>query len=158
MKINIGILNKKVFKIALQEEIERQTMNQNMIEAQIKRGTRFDGDEECIASIDRLKDSFKKISRKRNNVFEISDEEFEFLERLTKNQTIISNSRIKDWDINGSLAIYYKSKYFSEHKNATEEAFETCRLDIIKYDEDIKKCMKELANILGVEYNENLTF
>lgn len=156
MEINIETLNKKVFKIALQEEIERQTMNQNMIKAQINRGTRFDGDEDTIAEIDRLKTSFELMLCRSKNIFDISDEEFMFLERLTKNQTIISNSRIKDWDINGSMTICLKSKYFEEHKDATEERFEKCRLDIIKYDEDLKECMKGLANILGVEYNPNL--
>ena len=156
MEINIETLNKKVFKIALQEEIERQTMSQNMIKAQIKRGTRFDGDEDAIKEVDRLKESFIKMSRKRKPVFEISDEEFKFLERLTKNQTIISNCRIKDWDINGVMTIYLKSRYFEEDKDATEENFEKCRLDIIKYDEDLKECMKELANILGIEYDPNL--
>ena len=46
--------------------------------------------------------------------------------------------------------------HFEENKNATEEKFEACRLDIIKYDEDLKICMQELANILGIEYNPNL--
>ena len=50
----------------------------------------------------------------------------------------------------------YLDKYFKENKNATEEKFEACRLDIIKYDEDLKICMQELANILGIEYNPNL--
>ena len=53
--------------------------------------------------------------------------------------------------LNGDLYIIFK-----ENKNATEEKFEACRLDIIKYDEDLKICMQELANILGIEYNPNL--
>ena len=156
MKINIETLNKKVFKIALEEESERQTMNQNMVKAQIKRGTRFDGDEDFIKEIDRLKESFKKISRKRNPIFEISDEEFKFLERLTKNQTIISNSRLKDWEPDGMMTKYFKSRYFEENKNATEEKFEECKLKMIQYDLDLKECMKELAKILDIDYNPNL--
>ena len=142
MVINIKTLDRKVFRIALNEESERQTMNQNMLKSQIKQGTRFDGDEDVISEIDRLKESFKKISHKRKDIIEISDEEFKFLKRLVKNQTIISNSRIQDWIPDGV--------------NATEEKFEACRLDIIKYDEDLKICMQELANILGIEYNPNL--
>ena len=156
MEINIKTLDRKVFRIALTEESERQTMNQNMVKAQIKRGTRFDGDEDVISEIDRLKESFKKISRKRKDIIEISDEEFKFLERLVKNQTIISNSRIQDWIPDGIMTKHFKARYFEENKNATEEKFEACRLDIIKYDEDLKICMQELANILGIEYNPNL--
>lgn len=66
--INIETLNKKIFKLALQEESERQTMTQNMIKSQIEDGVRFDGDEDAIAEIDRLKESFEKISRKRKSV------------------------------------------------------------------------------------------
>ena len=156
MEINIKTLDRKVFRIALEEESERQTMNQNMVKSQIKRGTRFDGDEDFISEIDRLKESFKKISRKRKDIIEISDEEFKFLERLVKNQTIISNSRIQDWIPDGVMVKHFKARYFEENKNATEEKFEACRLDIIKYDEDLKICMQELANILGIEYNPNL--
>ena len=156
MEINIKTLDRKVFRIALTEESERQTMNQNMVKSQIKRGTRFDGDEDVISEIDRLKESFKKISHKRKDIIEISDEEFKFLERLVKNQTIISNSRIQDWIPDGVMTKHFKARYFEENKNATEEKFEACRLDIIKYDEDLKICMQELANILGIEYNTNL--
>lgn len=156
MEINIKTLNRKVFRIALNEESERQTMTQNMVKSQIKRGTRFDGDEDFISEIDRLKESFKKISHKRKDIIEISDEEFKFLERLVKNQTIISNSRIQDWIPDGVMTKHFKARYFEENKNATEEKFEACRLDIIKYDEDLKICMQELANILGIEYNPNL--
>jgi hypothetical protein len=156
MELNIETLDKKVFKIALIEECERQTMNQNMVKAQIKRGVRFDGDEDVIKEIDRLKESFKKMSRKRKPVFEISDEEFEFLKRLTKNQTIISNSRIKDWGPDGLMTKHFKSRYFGENKNATEETFEETRLEIIQYDLDLKICMKELSAILGIEYNPDL--
>lgn len=156
MEINIKTLDRKVFRIALDEESERQTMNQNMLKSQIKHGTRFDGDEDVISEIDRLKESFKKISRKKKDIIEISDEEFKFLKRLVKNQTIISNSRIQDWIPDGVMVKHFKARYFEENKNATEEKFEACRLDIIKYDEDLKICIQELANILGIEYNSNL--
>lgn len=156
MEINIKTLDRKVFRIALDEESERQTMNQNMLKSQIKHGIRFDGDEDVISEIDRLKESFKKISHKRKDIIEISDEEFKFLKRLVKNQTIISNSRIQDWIPDGVMVKHFKARYFEENKNATEEKFEACRLDIIKYDEDLKICMQELANILGIEYNPNL--
>ena len=158
MKINIETLDKKVFKIALEEESERQTMTQNMVKSQIERGTtRFDGDEELILELDRLKESFKKISRKRNPIFEISDEEFKFLDRMIKNQTVISNSRINDWGDNGSMTYYFKTQYFIQNKNATEEEFEECRLKMIQYDLDLKECMKELSKIIGVDYDPNLS-
>ena len=112
--------------------------------------------EDLLCEIDRLKESFKKISQKRKDIIEISDEEFKFLKRLVKNQTIISNSRIQDWIPDGVMVKHFKARYFEENKNATEEKFEACRLDIIKYDEDLKICMQELANILGIEYNPNL--
>lgn len=156
MELNIETLDKKIFKIALNEECERQTMNQNMVKAQIKRGTRFDGDEDFIKEVDRLKESFKKMSRKRKPIFEISDEEFKFLERLTENQTIISNSRIKDWEPDGPMTKYFKGRYLEENKNATEETFNKTRLEIIQYDKNLKTCMKELANIIGIEYDPNL--
>lgn len=156
MEINIESLDRKVFNIALQEESERQTMQQNMIKSQINRGYRFDGDEDTIEQIDRLKTSFGLMSRRRKPIFTISDEEFKFLDKLIKNQTYISNSRIDDWAPNGSMTRCFKSRYFEQNKDATEEKFEACRLDIIKYDEDLKNCMKELANILGIEYNPNL--
>ena len=50
-----------------------------------------------------------------------------------------------------------KRSYFEQNKNASEEEFEKARLDIIQYDIDLKNCMKELANILGVEYDDKLT-
>lgn len=156
MELNIKTLDKKVFRIALDEESERQAMKQNMIKAQIKRGTRVDGDEDFIKEVDRLKESFKKMSRKRKSIFEISDEEFKFLERLTKNQTFISNSRIKDWEPDGIMTKHFKSRYFEENKNATEEMFDETRLKIIQYDKDLKTCMKELSSILGIEYNPDL--
>lgn len=155
--INIETLNMKVFRIALEEESERQTMNQNMVKAQIKRGTRFDGDEDMISEIDRLKESFKKISRKRKSTFEISDEEFMFLDRMIKNQTVISNSRIKDWGDNGNMTYYFRTQYFIQNKDATEEKFEECRSKMIQYDVDLKECMKELAKILDVDYDSNLS-
>ena len=157
MILNIETLDKKVFNIALQEEIERQTMNQKMVKSQIEDGYRFDGDAEVIEEIDRLKESFKKMKHKRKSTFEISDEEFMFLERLTKNQTIISNSRIKDWTPNGSLARYFKIGYFENNKDANEETWEETRLKMIQYDVDLKNCMKELSNILGINYDENLS-
>lgn len=125
--INIETLNKKIFKLALQEESERQTMTQNMIKSQIEDGVRFDGDEDAIAEIDRLKESFEKISRKRKSVFEISDEEFMFLERMIKNQTITSNRRLNDWSEDGEMTNYFKAQYFMRNKDATEEKFEECR-------------------------------
>ena len=155
--INIETLDKKVFKIALEEESERQTMNQNMVKSQIKHGTRFDGDEELISELDRLKESFKKISRKRNPIFEISDEEFMFLDRMIKNQTVISNGRITDWGDNGYMTNYFKTQYFIQNKNATEEKFEECRLKMVQYDLDLKECMKELSKIIGVDYDPNLS-
>lgn len=157
MEINIRTLNRKVFRIALEEEVERQTINQNMVKNQIKNNIRFDGDSELVDELDRLRESFRKISRKRKEVLEISEEERMFLERLVKNQTIISNSRIADWQPNTSLATNMKRSYFEQNKNASEEEFEKARLDIIQYDVNLKNCMKELANILGIEYDDKLT-
>lgn len=149
--INIETLNKKIFKLALQEESERQTITQNMIKSQIEDGVRFDGDEDVVLEIDRLKESFNKISRKRKSVFEISDEEFMFLERMIKNQTITSNSRLDAWGEDGEMTNYFKSQYFMRNKDATEEKFEECRSKIIKCDIDLKECMKELLKILDVD-------
>ena len=157
MKINIETLDRKVFRTALKEEVERQSINQNMVKNQIKKGIRFDGDSEVVDEIDRLRKSFDILSLKRSTVLEISEEERMFLERLVKNQTIISNSRIADWQPNASLTTNMKRSYFEQNKNASEEEFEKARLDIIQYDVDLKNCMKELANILGVEYDDKLT-
>ena len=75
---------------------------------------------------------------------------------VTVDSILENNSRIQDWIPDGVMAKHFKARYFKENKNATEEKFEACRLDIIKYDEDLKICMQELANILGIEYNPNL--
>lgn len=157
MEINIKTLDRKVFRIALEEEVERQTVNQNMVKNQIKNNIRFDGDSELVDELDRMRKSFRKISLKRNDTLEISEEERMFLERLVKNQTIISNSRIADWQPDASLTTNMKRSYFDQNKNASEEEFEKARLDIIQYDIDLKNCMKELANILGIEYDDKLT-
>lgn len=157
MEINISSLDKKVFKIALEEEIERETMTQNIVKNQIENGFRFEKDEEAVAEIDRLAESFKKISRKRKPVFEITDEEHIFLERLTKNQTIISNERIKDWEPGGTLREYIRGKYFEENPKANDKDFEETCKEMIQYDIDLKECMRELSAILGIEYNPELT-
>ena len=157
MKINIETLDRDVFKIALEEEVERQTFTQNTVKRQIKNNIRFDGDSELVDELDRMRESFRKISRNHNDVLEISEEERMFLERLVKNQTIISNSRIADWQPDTSIVTNLKRSYFEQNKNASEEEFEKARLDIIQYDINLKNCMKELANILGVEYDDMLT-
>ena len=157
MKINIETLDREVFKIALEEEVERQTFTQNKVKRQIKNNIRFDGDSELVDELDRMRESFRKISRNHNDVLEISEEERMFLERLVKNQTIISNSRIADWQPDTSIVTNLKRSYFEQNKNASEEEFEKARLDIIQYDINLKNCMKELANILGVEYDDKLT-
>ena len=137
MKINIDTLDKKVLKIALEEEIERQSINREIIKSQINCGIRFDGDENLILELNRLELSFKKISRKRKPIFEISDEELMFLERMIKNQMCISNSRINDW-----------KTYFKQNKDILEEKEQ---LELIRYDENILNCMKELTKILNHE-------
>lgn len=156
MEINISTLNRKAFNIALKEEIDRQILNQNLVKRQIRDGDRFDGDEDLVAEIDRLKVSFGIMQIRQNPIFNITDEEVKFLERMIANQTIISNGRIDEWSINGSMTTFFKTKYFAQNPNANEETFEEVRLDMIKYDEDIKNCMKELANIINVDYNPDL--
>ena len=132
-------------------------INQNIIKNQIKNNIRFDGDSELVDELDRMRESFRKISRNHNDVLEISEEERMFLERLVKNQTIISNSRIADWQPGTSIVTNLKRSYFEQNNNASEEEFEKARLDIIQYDINLKNCMKELANILGIEYDDKLT-
>ena len=148
MQINIESLNKEVFKIALNEEIERQSFNQKMIKNQISEGIRFDGDEELVEELDRLKKSFNDIILfvSYKSIFDITDEEFMFLERMIKNQTCISNSRLEDWAPDGKLANYFKLR--------SKGDFENNRLKMIKYDEDIKECMKQLSKILDIEFED----
>ena len=69
MVINIKTLDRKVFRIALNEESERQTMNQNMLKSQIKQGTQFDGDEDVISEIDRLKEQLEDEIEQRENYY-----------------------------------------------------------------------------------------
>lgn len=156
MKIDISTLNRTVLNIALQEEIERQLANQYLVKQQIQEGTRFDGDEDLVAEIDRLKASFGIMQIRQKPVFDITDEEVMFLERMIANQTIMSNGRLAAWSVNGSMTNFLKKKYFNENPNANEETFEEVRLDMMKYDLDLKECMKELANIINVDYNPDL--
>ena len=152
MKIDISKLNKKLFISVLKEEIERQTENQRMIKSQIERNSRFDGDEEIVKELDRLKASFNamitQLSNQNESILEITDEDLKFFERMIHNQIYISDSRIKDWQPNGSVRNYIRSKYFAENINANEEDFEEMMHDIIQYDVDLKECVNELSKLL----------
>ena len=56
---------------------------------------------------------------------------------MIKNQMCISNSRINDW-----------KTYFKQNKDILEEKEQ---LELIRYDENILNCMKELTKILNHE-------
>ena len=152
MKIDISTLNKESFISVLKEEIERQTENQRMIKSQIERNSRFDGDEEIVKELDRLKTSFNamitQLSEQNNSILDITDEDAKFFERMIHNQIYISDSRIKDWQPNGSVRNYIRSKYFAENVNANDKDFEEAVNDIIQYDVNLKECVNELAKIL----------
>ena len=155
MKIDISALNKKSFIIVLEDEIEYQTRCQKMIKRQIERNSRFDGDEELVKEIDRLKSSFNimitQLSKQNKSILEITDEDVKFFERMIHNQICISDSRIKDWEPNGSLRNYMRSKYYAENPNANDKDFEEAMQNIIQYDVDLKECVKELAKIINVD-------
>ena len=157
MKIDISTLNKKSFISVWGEEVERQTVNKRMIERQIERNSRFDGDEELVKELDRLKSSFNmmiiQLSEQDKSILEITDEDVKFLERMIRNQICVSDSRIEDWMPNGWLRNATRSKYFAMHPYADGKDFEEAMQDIIRYDVDLKECMKELAKIINVEYN-----
>ena len=157
MKIDISTLNKESFISVLEEEIERQTENQRRIKRQIEHNSRFDGDEELVKELDRLKSSFNimiiRLSRQNKSILEITDEDVKFFERMMHNQICISDSRIKDWQPNGSMRNYMRSKYFAENPNANDKDFEETMQDIIQYDVDLKECIKELAKIINVKLN-----
>lgn len=150
MKIDISTLNKKSFISVLKEEIERQTENQRMIKSQIERNSRFDGDEEIVKELDRLKVSFNamitQLSEQNESILEITDEDVKFFERMIHNQIYISDSRIEDWQPNGSVRNYIRSKYFAE--NANDKDFEEAVKDIIQYDVNLKECVNELSKII----------
>ena len=152
MKIDISKLNKESFISVLKEEIERQTENQRMIKSQIERNSRLDGDKEIIKELDRLKTSFNamitQLSEQNDSILDITDEDAKFFERMIHNQIYISDSRIKDWQPNGSVRNYIRSKYFAENINANEEDFEEMMHDIIQYDVDLKECVNELSKLL----------
>lgn len=152
MKIDISTLNKESFISVLKEEIERQTENQRMIKSQIERNSRFDGDEEIVKELDRLKVSFNamitQLSEQNDSILDITDEDVKFFERMIHNQIYISDSRIEDWQLNGSVRNYIRSKYFAENINANEEDFEEIVQGIIQYDIDLKECVNELSKIL----------
>lgn len=152
MKIDISTLNKKSFISVLKEEIERQTENQRMIKNQIERNSRFDGDEEIVKELDRLKVSFNamitQLSEQNESILEITDEDTKFFERMIHNQIYISDSRIKDWQPNGSVRNYIRSKYFTENVNANDKDFEEAVKDIIQYDVNLKECVNELSKII----------
>lgn len=156
MKIDISTLNKESFISVLEEEIERQTENQRRVKRQIEHNSRFDGDEELVKELDRLKSSFNimiiQLSRQNKSILEITDEDVKFFERMMRNQICISDSRIKDWQPNGSMRNYMRSKYFAENPNANDKDFEETMQDIIQYDVDLKECIKELAKIINVDY------
>lgn len=155
-KINIDSLNRIAFRTALEEERERQKINREMVQDQIDQGIRFDGDVEMVEELLRLDKSFKMLSCRRKSEIEITDEEFMFLERMTKNQTIVSNSRINDWQPGSSFYEAMRGPYFMNNKGATQEMYDDACKNMIKYDEELKECMKELSKILGIEYDENL--
>ena len=77
MKIDISKLNKESFISVLKEEIERQTENQRMIKSQIERNLRFDGDEELVKELDRLKSSFNamitQLSEQNDSILETGE-------------------------------------------------------------------------------------
>lgn len=152
MKIDISKLNKESFISVLKEEIERQTENQRMIKSQIERNSRFDGDEEIVKELDRLKASFNamitQLSEQNDSILDITDEDVKFFERMIHNQIYISDSRIEDWQPNGSVRNYIRSKYFAENVNANDKDFEEMMHDIIQYDVDLKECVNELAKLL----------
>lgn len=154
MKIDISTLNKVSFISVLEEEIERQTENQRMIKRQIERNSRFDGDEELVKEIDRLKSSFNIIIQLLNqnkSILEITDEDVKFFERMIRNQICISDSRIKDWQPNGLMRSATRSKYFGQNPIANDEDFEEAVQHIIQYDVDLKECVNELTKIINVE-------
>lgn len=152
MKIDISKLNKESFISVLKEEIERQTENQRMIKCQIERNSRFDGDEEIVKELDRLKASFNtmitQLSEQNDSILDITDEDVKFFERMIHNQIYISDSRIEDWQPNGSVRNCIRSKYFAENVNANDKDFEEAVKDIIQYDVDLKECVNELAKLL----------
>ena len=152
MKIDISKLNKESFISVLKEEIERQTENQRMIKSQIERNSRFDGDEEIVEELDRLRSSFNtmitQLSEQNESILEITDEDVKFFERMIHNQIYISDSRIKDLQPNGSVRNYIRSKYFAENVNANDKDFEEAVKDIIQYDVNLKECVNELAKLL----------
>lgn len=152
MKIDISKLNKESFISVLKEEIERQTENQRMIKSQIERNSRFDGDEEIVEELDRLKSSFNtmitQLSEQNESILDITDEDVKFFERMIHNQIYISDSRIKDLQPNGSVRNYIRSKYFAENINANDKDFEEMMHDIIQYDVNLKECVNELAKLL----------
>ena len=152
MKIDISTLNKESFISVLKEEIERQTENQRMIKSQIERNSRFDGDKEIVKELDRLKTSFNamitQLSEQNNSILDITDEDAKFFERMIHNKIYISDSSIKDWQPNGSVRNYIRSKYFAENVNANDKDFEEAVNDIIQYDVNLKECVNELAKIL----------
>ena len=152
MKIDISKLDKESFISVLKEEIERQTENQRMIKSQIERDSRFDGDEEIVKELDRLKASFNamitQLSEQNDSILDITDEDVKFFERMIHNQIYISDSRIEDWQPNGSVRNYIRSKYFAENINANDKDFEEIVQGIIQYDIDLKECVNELSKIL----------
>lgn len=153
MKIDISTLNKESFISVLEEEIERQTENQRMIKRQIERNSRFDGDEELVKELDRLKLSFNMIIqllKQNKSILEITDEDVKFFERMIRNQICISNSRIKDWQPNGLMRSATRSKYFA-NPGANDKDFEEVVQYIIQYDVDLKECVNELSKIISVE-------
>lgn len=155
MKIDISTLNKESFVSCLEEEVERQTVNKKMIERQIEHNSRFDGDEELVKELGRLKSSFNKIiiqiSKQNKSILEITDEDVKFFGRMIRNQICVSDSRIEDWMPNGWLRSAIRSKYFMQNPNSNDKDFEEAMQDIIQYDVDLKECMKELAKIINVE-------
>ena len=89
-----------------------------------------------------------QLSEQNDSILEITDEDVKFFERMIHNQIYISDSRIEDWQPNGSVRNYIRSKYFAENTDANDEDFEEMMHDIIQYDVDLKECVNKLAKIL----------
>jgi hypothetical protein len=155
MKINIESLNRKAFKIALTECIERDTVTKNMFKSQIADGDTYgdpEGFDETYQKYIRMEEYFMELIKKvrRNNFIDIIDEEMEFIAHLIADQIHISNERIKDWEPTGNLYSFFKNQYLVVNPDGDIKEFDKCADSMIQYDKDLLELcakLKELINI-----------
>ena len=159
MKIDITSLNRKVFKIALKECVDRDKWAKNQFKEQIEDDETYgdpEGFKETYQKYLNMEVYFNELIKKirRNKFIEISDEQIEYMNHMIEDQLYISKERINDWQSNGKMYAIFKSRFIEENPKKNIKEFENCVKEIIKYDEDLIIFCNKFSKLLNNK-NEN---